>query len=180
MASGISLKTRRLTVCAFLCAMVVILLYLGSLIEVLDLSLCMIASLCCVFAMIEMGGGYPWMVFAVSGVLSMLLLPFPKTAGLIYVLFMGWYPIVKAYFERLHRALAWLVKLAVFNVAFLALMWLSVHVFVAEVPETGIRLGGVLFWLFGNATFVLYDVALTALITTYVRVWRKRFRIRLK
>lgn len=180
MASGVSLKTRRMTACALLCAINVVLLYLGSMIEVLDLSLSMIASLTCVFAMIEMGGSYPWMVFAVTGTLSMLLLPAPKTAGLVYVLFMGWYPIVKAYIERLRRPLAWVVKLIVFNVALTGLWLLSTYVFVAAEPEEGIQVGKAVLYLFANGTFILYDVALTMLISTYVRVWRKRFRVRLK
>ena len=35
-------------------------------------------------------------------------------------------------------------------------------------------------YLLGNVTFIVYDMALTGLITTYLRVWRRRLRIRLR
>ena len=174
--SGISVKTRRMTVCAVLCALNVVIMYLGSVIEVLDLTASVVASLACIFAVIEMGGHFPWLIYAVTGVLGAILLPFPKTVALIYVLFSGYYPILKAHFERLPRALAWVVKLVVFNVALTGLVILSVWVF--RIPEA-LFSANVFVYLLGNVTFVIYDMALTGLITAYLRVWRKRFRIRI-
>lgn len=177
MASGVSLKTRRLTVCAFLCALNVVLLYFGSLIEVLDLTMSVVASLTCIFAVIEMGGNTPWMVFAVSGVLSLVLLPYPKSSALVYVLFSGYYPILKAYIERLHRPISWVVKLLLFNAALTGLVLVST--FVLGLPD-GMFTAEVLVYVLGNVTFVIYDYALTGLISTYLRVWRKRLRVHLR
>ena len=175
--AGISQKTRRLTVCAVLCGLNIVVMYLGSIIEVLDLSASMIASLACIFAVIEIGGTYPWLIYAVTSALALILLPFPKTVALIYLLFAGYYPILKAHIERLPRLPAWAVKLAVFNFAITVLALLSV--FLLRLPDALFTLTPWLY-LLGNVTFVLYDMALTALITAYLRVWRKRLRIRMK
>ena len=78
MAGGISQKTRRLTVCAVLCALNLVIMYFGSVIEVLDLTASVVASLACVFAVIEMGGRWPWLIYAVTGVLSLVLLPLQR------------------------------------------------------------------------------------------------------
>ena len=177
MAGGISQRTRRLTICAVLCALNLVVMYLGSVIEVLDLTASVIASLACIFAVIEMGGRWPWLIYAVTGVLSMVLLPFPKTVALIYVAFSGYYVILKAWFERLRRPLSWMVKLVVFNVALTALVALSTWIF--HIPD-GLFEANVFVYLLGNVTFIVYDIALTGLITTYLRVWRRRFRIRLR
>ena len=77
--AGISSKTRRMTACAVLCGLNIVIMYLGTVIEVLDLSASVVASLACIFAVIEMGGSFPWLIYAVTGVLSLILLPFPKT-----------------------------------------------------------------------------------------------------
>ncbi len=177
MSSRVSLNTRRMTVCALLCGLNVVIMYLGSVIEVLDLSASFLASLACVFAVIEIGGVYPWLTYAVTGVLGLLLLPFPKTVAMIYLLFTGYYPILKAHIERLSRPLAWVVKLAVFHVALTALVVLSTWVF--HIPD-GLFEAGVWVYLVGNVTFVLYDMALTSLITFYLFRLRKRLKLRLK
>ena len=65
---------KRLTVCAMLVALGVIFLGIGALIEVLDISMAVIASLCVIIAIIEYGKGAPWMVYAATSILSLLLL----------------------------------------------------------------------------------------------------------
>lgn len=173
--AGISSKTRRMTACAVLCGLNIVIMYLGTVIEVLDLSASVVASLACIFAVIEMGGSFPWLIYAVTGVLSLILLPFPKTVAFIYVFFSGYYPILKAHIERLSRPLAWVAKLILFNVALTGLVALST--WVLNIPD-GLFEANVFVYLLGNVTFIVYDIALTGLITTYLRVWRKRLRIR--
>lgn len=173
--AGISSKTRRITACAVLCGLNIVIMYLGTVIEVLDLSASVVASLACIFAVIEMGGSFPWLIYAVTGVLSLILLPFPKTVAFIYVLFSGYYPILKAHIERLNRPFAWVAKLILFNVALTGLVALSI--WVLHIPD-GLFEANVFVYLLGNVTFIVYDIALTGLITTYLQVWRKRLRIR--
>ena len=67
--------TRRLAVSAMLAALGVVLLWLGALVEVLDLSMAAIASMLAVFAVIEMSRRYAILVYAVTALLSLLLLP---------------------------------------------------------------------------------------------------------
>ena len=81
MRDRIRKRTKYLTVCAMLCALSVIILSLGSLIEVLDISVAVFASLLCIYAVIEIGGAYPWLVWLVTSVLALLLLP-QKTPAL--------------------------------------------------------------------------------------------------
>ena len=64
-----------MALCAVLSALGVVLLYLGSFIEVLDLSVALLASLAIVVLVIERGGAYPMMTYGVTALLSLLLLP---------------------------------------------------------------------------------------------------------
>lgn len=175
MAGGVSQKTRRLTACAVLCGLNLVIMYFGSIIEVLDLTASVLASLACIFAVIEMGGNWPWLIYAVTGVLSLVMLPAPKTVALIYIAFSGYYVILKAHIERLRRPLSWAAKLVLFNVALTVLVVLTTWIF--HIPD-GLFEANIFVYLLGNVTFVVYDIALTGLITTYLRVWRKRLRIR--
>ena len=171
--AGVSVSTRRLTACALLCALNVVFLYLGALFEVLDLSMAVVASFTGVFAVIELGRAAPWMIFAVTGILSGLLLPMPKTPALLYVLFTGYYPILKAYIERLPRLLSLILKLIIFNAALTVLIYATMYVFTGG--ERAAWVDAVIY-VVGNFTFLVYDLAMTRLISIYLRVWRKRFR----
>ena len=156
-------------------ALGVILLYLGSVVEVVDISMAVIASLFCVLAVIEYGKGAPWMVFFVTAVLSLLLLP-NKSPAVYYAFFFGFYPILKSYFERLDKVRSWVLKEIVFNVCLAVIIVLIKLLFM---PSVSIPLMlYVLAVVLCEAVFVLYDIALTRLITFYMFRLRHRFKFK--
>lgn len=166
-------NTKRLTVCAMLCALGVVLLLLGSVIEVMDIAMAALASLLCIFAVIEYGGAAPWLVFSVTGVLSLILLP-NKTPAAMYVVFLGYYPIIKEKLERLKKPVAWLIKELIFNVALVALFFIVKFLLMPNASDP-LWIYAALFVL-AEAAFVLYDIALTRLITFYILKLRDRFK----
>jgi hypothetical protein len=165
-----------MAVSSVLSALGVVMLYLGSMVEVLDISMAVIASLICVFAVIEYGKGYPWLIFSVTAILSLLLLP-NKTPAVMYAAFFGFYPIIKEKLERLPRVISWLLKEIIFNVAFAIMAILVMFVFtIGEVEIDFPYVLGIV--LLGELTFVLYDIAMTRLISLYIFKLRKRFKIK--
>ena len=166
-------STRMMALCAVLSALGVVLLYLGSFIEVLDLSVALLASLAIVVLVIERGGVYPWMTYGVTALLSLLLLP-NKVPALVYACFMGFYPILKEKIEGLRlRPVRLLIKLSLFNLSVL-LMWLLARAIMGEVP-LGAHVAVIAALL--NGVFLFYDYALSVLITSYLRVWRRRLKM---
>ena len=162
-----------LALCAMLSALGVILLYLGALIEVIDLSMAVLASLAVIVLVIERGGFYPWLIYAVTSVLSLLLVP-NKSPAIVYAFFMGFYPILKEKIEKIPlRSVRLAVKLSVFN-ASMVLMWFVARLLLDELTF-GVPVALVLLLL--NAIFVFYDYALSVMITAYLRVWRKKLRV---
>lgn len=165
--------TRALTVSAILCALGVILLALGSLLQILDITMAALASFLVIFAVIEMGGKYPILIYTVTALLSMLLVPY-KTAPLMYLCFAGYYPLLKAVLEgKLPKLWAWVLKIVIFNAALALTVFLAIRFFAAfTVPEV---------WYYYllpacSVVFVIYDIALTRVITAYLLRWRYRFR----
>jgi len=169
-------RTRRVAVCAMLSALGVVMLYLGSMIEVVDISMAVIASLLCVFAVIEYGGAYPWLVFAVTSVISMLMLP-NKTPAAMYVVFFGFYPILKEKLERKPKVISWIFKELIFNAALALMIVLVLFVFTMGEVKVETYLV-VLLAVLAELMFVLYDIALTRLISLYLFRLRKSFRIK--
>lgn len=166
-------RTKKLTLGAVMCALGVVLLYLGSVVEVLDLSMAAVASLLCVIVVIEAGGAYPWIVYVVTSVLSVILLP-QKTPALFYTVFAGYYPILKEKFERLSRGISYGLKFAVFNIAAVITVVIDFLLLAPQAfPGVPLIIGGAVVL---NAVFALYDFALTRLISAYIFRFRSKFK----
>ena len=170
---------KHLTVCAMLTALGVIFLGLGALIEVLDISMAVFASICVIIALIEYGKGTPWMVYAAISVLSFILMPANILPALFFTLFFGFYPILKEKLERKPKIVCWMLKELIFNVCLAIIITLYMLFFFQgisiAIPLPWIIVAAVLFC---EVIFVIYDIALTRIITFYVLKLRHRFKLK--
>ena len=157
-----------------LVALSIIILYIGSMFQTLDLTMSAIVSLLVVVIVIEMGYSYAWLTYVATSILSLVLLP-QKTPAIFYACFMGFYPIIKSHVERINSAvLRWIIKLVVGNVALVA-MFLLLSIFVPEEFVGGWML--VATYVLGLTAFIMYDIALTKLISLYFARIRDRIKI---
>lgn len=164
-------KTRRIAMASMLCALSVVVLALGSIISALDLTMVAIASIFVFFAVIEMGSPYQYLIYGVTSLLSLLLLP-DKYSAFLYFIFGGVYPILKRIFERLKTILGWILKALYFNAVLAAMIFGAKYLFGVDEEELTIAL-----FVMGNAAFFLYDIAMTKLITFYLAILRKKLKI---
>ncbi len=165
---------KRIVICGVLVALSIIILYIGSMFQTLDLTMSAIVSLLVVVIVIEMGYNYAWLTYVATSILSLVLLP-QKTPAIFYACFMGFYPIIKSHVERINSAvLRWIIKLVVGNVALVA-MFLLLSIFVPEEFVGGWML--VATYVLGLTAFIMYDIALTKLISLYFARIRDRIKI---
>ncbi len=167
-------KTKKMALSAILAALSVVILLLGSVITVLDLTSVALASILIMVAVIELRGGYPYLIWLVAGILSMLIVP-DKFGALLYLIFGGVYPIFKAMFERLHYVVAWILKFSCFNLMMIIAVIFANYIL--HIPDTGLGFTLPLFAIC-NFTFLLYDIAATHLITLYLIKFRKLLGLR--
>lgn len=154
-----------------MCALGVIVLFLGAIIEVVDITMAAMASFIIIICVIELGGYWPFLVFSATAVLSFLLLP-NKAVVLIYVLYFGFYPIIKKHLERLPRIFSLLAKIAVFNIAILLYYLLLRDVLFADFGSTK----WIIVVLF-NVIFASLDLVQTMFVTAYVKKFRRTLQI---
>lgn len=92
-------------------------MFLTALLPMATFALPALAGLLMIMIVIEMGARWAWPTFAVVAILSVFFVP-DKQAALLYVIFFGYYPILKALIERLkNKIVQWVLKYAVFNAA---------------------------------------------------------------
>ena len=168
--------TKDLAVCAMLSALGVVLLYLGSFVEIMDMAMAAIASFAVIITVIEYGKSAPWAVYGVTSILSLILLP-QKTPAAFYALFFGFYPIIKEKIERKSKILRWVIKEIVFNICFALMMLVSIFFLTPTGSELESPWLIALTVVLGEVAFILYDIALTRMISFYIFRLRDRLRL---
>lgn len=175
-------KSGKIALGGLLTALGVVLMFLTGLIPIGTYALPAIAGVLLIVAVIEIGAKWAWMIYAAVAVLS-LLFAADKEAALLFVLFFGYYPVLKSFLERIsNKVLSWISKFAVFNVAVVACFFLAVNFL--QLPEDSFTVFGIyLPWVFlilGNAVFLIYDIVLSGLVATYVEKLHHRVTKTLK
>ena len=166
-------RTKKLALSSCIVALGVTLMYFGAILNFLDLTMIAITSLAVFFAVIEMGSYYPIMIYAATSVLSLLLLP-DKFSAVVYLAFGGLYPIIKEKLERIKGPVCTVLKFICFNISLAVVMTVSVLILFPKADDGWLYYAAVV--LLANAAFFIYDIAMTRLITLYV----KKIRIRMK
>lgn len=151
---------------------------LTNLIPIATYALPVLAGLTIMLAVIELDKRWAMMIYAATAIVAMLLVT-DVEAKLIYLMFFGYYPVLKSVFESLHRPNFCIgLKFSVFNLAVIASYYIAVGLF--DVPLSEFTIFGVqlplLFLLLGNAVFWLMDIAMTRLATMYVLNYHTRVR----
>jgi hypothetical protein len=149
-------------------------LYVASVWPTGRIGLVAAASLFAAAAVIEAGLGPGAYVYIISSVIGMLILP-NRSAPLLYVLFFGYYPVVKSLIERLGpKPLQWALKLLVFNAA-LTVAWFLLRELVFDLGDD---MPNVIFiYLGGSAVFALFDYGFTKLIWFYIERVSKQIKV---
>ena len=165
-------NTKKLTFSAVLSALAVAIMYIGAMLEVLDLSTAALASICVMLILTELGAKYAFLSYACISVLSFLLLP-TKYAVIMFIGFLGFYPMAKSFFERKFRGWRCLVlKFLLLNMCIFAML------LVVRYVMTEALWFEIMVLVLANIVFVVYDYALTTLLRAYVFVWRKKLKIK--
>ena len=160
-------------------ALGVVLMVLGAVVDVLDLTACAISSLVVVFVYLEIGSPYTWLVWLCTSLLSFVFFP-GKALWVEYLLIFGIYPILKAYIERLPRKLWLIIKLLYSNGIILLLMLLVKLIFKTPLVESELPWMLPAIYVLMNVAFVAYDMFITVMVRFYFVKLRNRIKHLLK
>lgn len=153
-------------------ALCVIALFLGSLIQTLDLTSAALGSIIILVAFVELGKGWAFGVYCATSIISLLLLPY-KTPAVIFACFSGFYPILKEPLNRIKPLpLSYGVRIVIFNIFLTALIFVSKRVFGIE--EVYLNFGFIIYALC-NVVFVVFDLALERVAVFYVSKLKPMF-----
>lgn len=168
--------TKRVTFSAICLALTVIFLYAAATLSTGKIAALGLASLLCGICVSRFGVRYGVALYVGASILALLLLP-NKMFALLYVLFAGYYPIVKLYIEKLRRLwVEWILKLLFFDVI-LIILYIIVKLFFMPVLTSTLALlvlrylGPAIIIL--QVVFIIYDWILSYMIGYYDQFIRR-------
>ena len=158
-------KTRNLTLSALFTALSVIILYIASVWPTGQLGLTAVASLFVAAAIIESGLLFGIYVYITSSLISILIVP-NRITPILFILFFGFYPIVKSLIEKNKQLIIQIIaKLVVFNISLTVIWFLFSELVLAFI---NFDLNIIFIFLIGNIVFILFDYGFTKLIWFYI------------
>jgi len=163
---------RSAAICAVFSALTVVLLFFGTLLDIIDITVAAASSLITVIVLRETGKRYSLLMFLASSVLAFLFMS-SSSAVIYYISFFGYYPIVKEYINKLSKFFSTLLSYTVFNIIMLIDYLLFKSIFgISDEP----------LWMYlvllivSNIFFSAYNYALPVFSLLYEKKFRKIFR----
>lgn len=168
----------RISLGGVITALCVFSMFCTGFLPMLDYTIPTFAGFLMVIMIVETGAKWAVTTYAAVSFLSLLVTP-NYQASLLFVLFMGYYPIMKVYLDKLkNKTLSWIIKYAVFNAAIVILFMLFQYIFTTEDMLEGMEMFGkyaaLVLWLAANLFFFIYDRLLGQLTNIYVNWFRKK------
>lgn len=138
-----------------------------------------IAGALLIVIVIEINRKWAFVTYSSISILSLFITP-DKEAAILFVFFLGYYPIMKSVIEKLKNSVfEWAIKLILFNTSIIIAYKIIINLFgIVDMTKELSFLGkysmlGLL--ALANIVFVIYDIALTRMISSYITWFRPRF-----
>ncbi|MBR3666914.1 MAG: hypothetical protein IKN66_07150 [Ruminococcus sp.] len=153
-------------------------MFCSGFLPMLDYTIPTFAGFLMVIMIVETNAGWAFTTYVAVSLLSLLITPNIQ-ASLLFVIFMGYYPILKYFLDKLkNRPLAWAIKLIAFNAAVVLFYILFQFVFMTEDLLEGLESFGkyaeAVLLLGANVFFLIYDRLIGQLTGIYVNWFRRR------
>ena len=163
------MKAKEITLSALLTALTIIILYLNLLLPISTISILTLASLLIPIALIRGSMKSAILVYISSSIIGLFLLPI--NIIILYILFFGIYGLVKYFIEKFNNMpLEILLKIIFFNI----ILFISFFVFKSFIAIEIKKLPIGIFWIIAQIVFLVFDYALSLLITFYIEKIHKK------
>ncbi len=127
---------------------------------------------------VEINAKWAFFTYVSVAVLCLFITP-DKEAGLLYIMLLGYYPLLKMFIEKSkNKVIEWIIKLVIYNTLIVIYYQIIIRVVTGSdlAEETGEwgKYGAFIFLALTNVVFIIYDVAVSRLKDLYVKWFRKK------
>ena len=170
----------KITLCGIVAALSVVFMML-SYFPYLTYAVPAVTGLLTMMLVIEINVKWAFAAYIAASVLVFIFAE--PESKLMYICLFGYYPIIKSLIERISRvAVEWPLKLLIFNTAALVIYFVLAKLFGVSLDDFATlgKYGACIFLAFGNAVFVIYDIAVSRMAMVYMNVLHPKLNNLLK
>lgn len=130
----------------------------------------------------EAGNKWAMLAYGTVSILSMLI-TFNKESVMMFIMFFGYYPVIKEYIERIKmKLIRWLIKFGLYNIATISEMLMALYIFgitdmIDEMGEIG-KYGALIMLSVSNLMFFVYDIAVENCEIIYKKWLRRKILLK--
>ena len=161
-------NTKKITLCGMVASLAIVIM-LTSYFPYLTYAIPALAGIFMMVPLIECGVAWAFGTYIASA--AIIFITGETESKLLYVLFLGYYPILKSLIEKINKqAIEWVLKLICFNVAAVAFYYLSSMIFAVSFDDFGEwgKYGALIFLSLCNVVFVIYDIGISRIASYYI------------
>ena len=160
----------KIALCGVTTSLCVTIMFLTGLIPSMTYSFPAIAGVLMTVIVIEVSKKWAWTCFLCASIISVLIVP-DKEASLAFIMFFGYFPIVKASIERIKiKGLQLLIKFLLFNAVAVSDFFIAAYVL--SIPQDMFSILNIppemILLVLANITFFLYDIAVSLAVYRYM------------
>lgn len=169
------LNSRNIALGGILAAVTLVFLYLSSILPTSKFFILAITSFMVAIIIIEGNLKRGFIFYVVTSVLSLILVP-DKSIAITYVLFFGFYGIIKSYIEQTskYKYLEIIIKLIFFNIDIFVIYYIINHFLNTKVAIKSYPIIG--FFIAIQVGFLLYDYVFSIVISYYYKNIKNKVR----
>ena len=160
--------TKKITLCGMVAALSIVIM-LTSYFPYLTYAIPALAGLFMMVPLIECGA--VWAVGTYIASSAIIFITGETEAKILYVMFLGYYPILKSLIEKIKKQfIEWVLKLVCFNIAATAFYYASSALFAVSFDDLGEwgKYGALIFLALCNVVFVIYDIGISRIASRYM------------
>lgn len=161
-------NTKKTTLCGMVAALSIVIM-LTSYFPYLTYAIPALAGLFMMVPLIECGAFWALGTYIASS--AIIFITGETEAKLLYVMFLGYYPILKSLIEKIKKQfIEWVLKLVCFNIAATAFYYISSALFAVSFDDFGEwgKYGALIFLALCNVVFVIYDIGVSRIASRYM------------
>ncbi len=168
-------EIKKIALASLFCALAVVISVIGCVFDMADLAATAASSVLVALAKLELRGKYPYLIYAVVSALLFLFFP-TATVTLYFIMFFGYYPIIRDFISRVPKYLRIALKFLCFNAAIVVIYFLMEKLLLSSDTESEAYLIPAL-WFVANLFFAAFDFSLNIFMSAYIHVFRKKWGI---
>lgn len=171
-------KSKKIAFCGVMGAVMLILMLLGNVVPVATYAVPCLAGILMMVVAEECGEGYAWILYVGVSLLGLIVIA-DKELMLLFVLLMGYYPMLKRHIDKLRlRPVKWVIKLGIFCAAISLMYFILLVLFpVKEIAADFAGMGDIMLIILAVLaifTFILFDILLDRLKIIYIKKLRPK------